>query len=318
MRIGQSVLAGLLVALAAAGASAQTFIVPRAKQPPKIDGRIEPAEWAASAGFEGFGFDGKLQQRRAQAWVAATADTLYVAVRSQLPSEGSLAAEVTADSLKAVYDDAVEVFVNPYLTPGDSPGAKYSTPDAGKQVNYQFLSNSLGKGGYGVHTKGGAEENVAWQGGWTHASTLHDGVWDFECAIPIATMPAAGAARKATDGLWKINLTRDWKNPWEWSSLSAEGGAFAFSGCVFKFVAEAAPAVQVVAASDPFVAPFEHVLRVHNPSAQALDLVASLALTRNNMPELREEAPLKCLHRRQEEGRGPADPVQLRVLPVPR
>jgi hypothetical protein len=274
------VLAGLLVALAAAGASAQTFIVPLAKQAPKIDGRIEPAEWAASAGFEGFGYDGKLQQRRAWAYVAATADTLYVAVRSQLPSEGSLAAEVAADSLKAVYDDAIEVFVNP-------------TPDAPRQVDYQMLANSLGKGGYGVHTKGGAEENAAWQGGWRQASTLHDGWWDFECAIPLASMPAAGAGRKTTDGTWKINLTRDWKNPWEWSSLSAEGGAFAFSGCVFKFVAEGAPAVQVTAAGDPFVAPFEHVMRVHNPSAQALDLVAALSLTRNNMPELREEAPLK-------------------------
>ena len=280
MRIGQSVLAGLLVALAAAGASAQTFVVPLAKQAPKIDGRIEPAEWAAGAGFEGFGYDGKLQQRRAWAYVAATADTLYVAVRSQLPSQGSLAAEVAADSLKAVYDDAIEVFVNP-------------TPDAPRQVDYQMLANSLGKGGYGVHTKGGAEENAAWQGGWRQASTLHDGWWDFECAIPLASMPAAGAGRKTTDGTWKINLTRDWKNPWEWSSLSAEGGAFAFSGCVFKFVAEGAPAVQVTAAGDPFVAPFEHVMRVHNPSAQALDLVASLALTRNNMPELREEAPLK-------------------------
>jgi hypothetical protein len=280
MRIGQSVLGGLLVALAAAGASAQTFIVPLAKQAPKIDGRIEPAEWAASAGFEGFGYDGKLQQRRAWAYVAATADTLYVGVRSQLPSEGSLAAEVAADSLKAVYDDAIEVFVNP-------------TPDAPRQVDYQMLANSLGKGGYGVHTKGGAEENAAWQGGWRQASSLHDGWWDFECAIPLASMPAAGAGRKTTDGTWKINLTRDWKNPWEWSSLSAEGGAFAFSGCVFKFVAEAAPAVQVTAAGDPFVTPFEHAMRVHNPSAQALDLVASLSLTRNNMPELREEAPLK-------------------------
>jgi hypothetical protein len=264
----------------AAGASAQTFIVPLAKQAPKIDGRIEPAEWAAGAGFEGFGYDGKLQQRRAWAYVAATADTLYVAVRSQLPSEGSLAAEVAADSLKAVYDDAIEVFVNP-------------TPDAPRQVDYQMLANSLGKGGYGVHTKGGAEENAAWQGGWRQASSLHDGWWDFECAIPLASMPAAGPGRKATDGTWKINLTRDWKNPWEWSSLSAEGGAFAFSGCVFKFVAEGAPAVQVTAAGDPFVAPFEHAMRVHNPSAQALDLVASLSLTRNNMPELREEAPLK-------------------------
>jgi len=284
--IQRLILIGTLAAALACAAHAETFIVPLAKQAPKIDGRIEAAEWATAAGFEGFGYDGKLQQRRCRAWVAATADTIYVAVRSQLPAEGALAAEVAADSLKAVYDDAVEIFVNP-------------TPDAARQVDYQFLANSLGKGGYGVHTQGGAEENMAWQGNWTHASSLHDGWWDFECAIPLASMPAAGlrpaggAGRKTTDGTWKINLTRDWKNPWEWSSLTTEGGGFAFTGLVFKFVADAAPAVEVAAASDPFVAPFEHVLRVTNPSAAPLDVAASLTLVRNNMPELKEAAALK-------------------------
>ena len=278
--IQRLLLIGTLAAALACAAHAETFIVPLARQAPKIDGRIEAAEWAAAAGFEGFGYDGKLQQRRCRAWVAATADTIYVAVRSQLPADGALAAEVAADSLKAVYDDAVEIFVNP-------------TPDAARQVDYQFLGNSLGKGGYGVHTQGGAEENMAWQGNWPHACSLRDGWWDFECAVPLASMPAAGAGRRTTYGTWKINLTRDWKNPWEWSSLTTEGGGFAFTGLVFKFVAEAAPAVEVAAATDPFVAPFEHVLRVANPSAAPLDLGASLSLARNNMPELREEAALK-------------------------
>jgi hypothetical protein len=264
----------------AGGTAAQTFVVPLAKEAPRIDGRIEPAEWASGAAFEGFGYDGKLQQRRARAYVAATADTIFVAVRSQLPSEGTLAAEVAADSLKAVYDDAIEVFVNPW-------------PEAEKQVNYQMLSNSLDKGGYGVHTKGGAEENMAWQGNWKHASSRHDGWWDFECAIPVSSMPAAGAGRKTTDGLWRINLTRDWKNPWEWSSLSCEGGAFAFSGCVFRFAADAGPAVEVAAPTDPFVVPFEHLVRVRNPSAGPMEVAASLVLGRNNMPELRSEAALR-------------------------
>jgi len=279
MKVNPGILAATLVAVVAARAFAQQFTVPLMKQAPKIDGFIDPNEWAVSAGFDGFHYDGKLQQRRVQAFVAATEGELYFAIKSQLPNEGGLAAEVKTDSPKAVYDDAVEVFVNP-------------TPDEPRQVNYQFLANSLGKGGYTVHTLGGAEEDVAWQGGWRHAGALHEGWWHFECAVPVESMGIVKKGRKTTDGLWKINLTRDWKNPWEWSSLSGEGGAYAFKGYVFRFTKDPAPAARYAASSDPFLANFEGVLSLHNPSGQALDLSALLVLERNNMPAIREEQKL--------------------------
>lgn len=271
-----------LLACTAAAASvpitarAQPIVVPLAKQAPVIDGRIEPAEWSAAAAFDGFGRDGQLLRRRAQGWVAATADTLYVAIRSQLPDEGALAAAVDRDSPKVVFDDAVEVLVDP-------------TPEGPGHVDYQMLANSIGKVGYGVHTKGGAQENVAWQGNWKHAGGVHDGAWHFECAIPLSSMPYVKPGRRTTDGTWRINLTRDWKSPWEWASMSAEGGAFAFSGLDFRFAADAVPAVAQVFSADPFVPGFEVVLRLANPSAGPLDVAASLALTRNNMPQLKEE-----------------------------
>jgi len=267
---------GLGLALAGAGKAAAggDFRVPLMKAAPKIDGRIEAAEWAVAAGFEGFGRDGGvLNQRRVYAFVGATETHLFVAVRSQLPDKGSLRATIDRDSLKAVFDDAVEVFVNP-------------TPDDAKQVEYQFLVNSLGKGGYQVHTLGGATENAAWRGPWQQAHGQHDGAWHFECAIPIATMGMVAPGRKTTDGAWKINLTRDWKSPWEWSSLSAAAGGYAFSGVRFVFD-RAAPAVQYSAASDPFLADFAGTLTLHNPTGAPLAFDAAATLERNRMPAVR-------------------------------
>ena len=279
-----SILLAASAALAADAPDAKAppplFRVPLMKQAPKIDGKIEPAEWVGAAGFEGVGYDGKLQQRRAQAFVGADETHIYIAMKTMLPTEGTLAAAVDTDSLKAVYDDAIEVFVCP-------------TPETPKQVDYQFLTNSRGKGGYQVHLLGGAEEDRAWQGHWEQAHSLHDGYWHFECAIPIESMSQVAKGRKTTDGLWRVNVTRDWKDPWEWSTLSGEGGGYAFTGYRFQFVAGgAAPAVQYSAAADPFVKGFDGVLSVHNPGTQPMEVAAALALDRNNMPPLREEAKL--------------------------
>ena len=72
--------------------AAETFRVPLMQRAPKLDGRIEPAEWAASAGFDGFITlnRGTLQRRRARGLVGATATHLYVAIQTQLPDEGAV------------------------------------------------------------------------------------------------------------------------------------------------------------------------------------------------------------------------------------
>jgi len=270
------VVAGTLAAAMAWPVAAGEFRTPLMKAPPKIDGRIEPGEWALAAGFDGFGRDGGvLNQRRVRAFVGATKTHLFVAVASQLPDKGRLRTTIDRDSLKAVFDDAIEVFVNP-------------TPDDAKQVEYQFLANSLGKGGYQVHTLGGATENAAWRGGWQQAHGMHEGMWHFECGIPIASMGRVAKGRKTTDGAWKINLTRDWKHPWEWSSLSAAPGGYAFTGVRFVFD-PSAPAVQYAAARDPFLADFAGELTVRNPTARPMSLRASAVLGRNRMPAVRAE-----------------------------
>ena len=99
-------------------------------------------------------------------------------------------------------------------------------------------------------------------------------------------MPAAGKGRVAADGAWKINLCRDWKSPWQWSSLAAAKGGYGFTGVRFVFAADA-PAVQYRAEPDPFLANFRGLLTLHNPSAAPMTLKAAMTLDRNRMPAIR-------------------------------
>jgi len=255
--------------------SGEAFRVPLMKDAPMLDGKIEPKEWAASAGFDGFITlnEGKLQRRRARGFVGATATHLYVAIQTQRPDEGALMAEVKTDSLKAVYDDSVEVYVCP-------------TPEAIDRVDYQFLCNSLGKGGYNIHLLGAGKEEPSWQGDYQQAHGQQDGWWSTEIAIPLAKLGAGAQGRKATDGLWAVNICRDWKPDWGWSSLS---GAYPHSGLTFAFTSEPAPGVRFEWSKDPTFLPAIGQLIVCNPSNKPLELKAALNLARNNMPELKEE-----------------------------
>jgi hypothetical protein len=255
------------------------YLVPLVHKAPAIDGRIDPAEWAGAAAFDGLnqvGGEGLLERRRACAWVAADETTLYVAIRSQLPDEGDLLTAVATDSLKAVFDDSVEVYVNP-------------TPEAADRVDYQFLVNSKGKGGYNIHKLGKPEEAEAWRGDWTQAHSLHDGFWDFECAIPVASMGLAGKDRETTDGAWAVNLTRNWRPDWTWSAIST---GYANAGLRFRFVREAAPVVQCASEGDRAFPPATYELSVANPGDQPLQVKAVLKLVRNTMPELTQEETL--------------------------
>lgn len=246
---------------------------PLLNKAPIIDGKIGQAEWLGAMGLDGFIAGDQLERRRVRAWIGADSTNIYVAIQSQLPAEGVLSTTVTADSLKAVYDDAVEVYVDP-------------TPDTPDHVDYQFLVNALGKGGYNIHKTGAPNESEAWRGNWKQAVSRHDGWWDFECAIPVASMGMVTPGRKTTDGVWLINLTRDWKPDWGWTSFT---GGYANSGIRVIFTTDAVPAVQFLALGDPTFPPAQLLLRLSNPSTKSLAVKAALKLVRNNMPELAQE-----------------------------
>jgi hypothetical protein len=93
---------------------------------------------------------------------------------------------------------------------------------------------------------------------------MHDGAWHFECRVPVASMKS-GAGRRTTEGVWGLNLTRNWKSPWEWSSIAGPYGPPAYR---FRFVRDGAPAVAFGASADPFVPPVDLTLELWNPGTR--------------------------------------------------
>ncbi len=180
---------------------------PLCKTVPIVDGIINVDEWQSATRVDGFAMNGQLEKRRATGWVGATQDTLYFAIRTQLPDEGELISQTARNSQNLVFDDSLELWLDP------TPGAK-----KGKQ--FQVLTNSLGQMWSKMHPYGGTPDELAWKPDWQRATKIHDGFWDYEFAIPINSI---APNRKATDGAWGFNLTRNWKNEWAFSSVAGLG-----------------------------------------------------------------------------------------------
>jgi len=250
---------------------AADYRVPLMAKPPTIDGKIEAAEWAASAGFDGFAFNGTLDRRRVRAWVAATKTHLHFAIQSQLPDEGQLVAEVNKDTVKIVFDDSIEVWIDP--TPGSEHGQ-----------SFQMLANAAGRVAYKHHGRGNVPEQPAWAGNWKVANGFHAGHWHCEVAVPIASLPLPKVPnlREVTQGAWGINLCRNWKNPWAFSSTG--GGAYAPTDR-FTFAPDAL-AIAHENRGDAFIGDIHHALVLSNPMATPIAVKAALALKRDVMPEL--------------------------------
>ncbi|MBL7222631.1 MAG: hypothetical protein ISS72_02135 [Candidatus Brocadiae bacterium] len=268
------VTACLLLATMALGAD---YRVPLMGKPPTLDGRIDAAEWATAAGFSGFAMNGQLERRRVQAFVGATASHLLIAVKSQLPDDGELLTKIQKDTVKLVFDDSIEVWVDP--TPGTEHGQ-----------TFQMLFNAAGRRGYKHHARGRDKENPTWQGNWQVANGLHDGWWHAEVAIPIAELPQPGAAvphggRTSDQGVWGINVCRNWKQPWAFSSLG--GGPYAPEGIRFTFAKEGALVVRHEVAGDPVAGKQAMTLVLTNPSARPIAAKAEMVIQRDAMPELR-------------------------------
>lgn len=259
----------LVMLMSTLAAQAAEFRIPLMAQAPKMDGRIEPGEWTGALRIDGFGWQGQLERRQASGYIGADSTHLFFAVRSQLPTEGTLLADVQRDSENLVFDDSLEIWID---------------PDVGKDKGrrFQMLANSAGHHWYKLHPFGGSPDDPSWSGDWTVQSSLHDGVWDCEIAVPLASL---APGRRADEGVWGLNLTRNWKQEWAWSSLSGDQYAPTDK---FSFTKDAAPVVHEEQRADPLGGEVNNVLVLHNPSSVPLAVQAGLTLTRDVMPELKK------------------------------
>jgi len=248
--------------------------VPLMPQPPILDGKVDAEEWANAAGFDGFAWEGQLERRRIRSFIGATDDYLCFAFVSQLPVEGQLMAQIQKDTLKLVYDDSVEVWIDP-------------TPDSEHGRTFQMLANSLGHQGYNMHTRGNMKADPAWRGDWQVAHGFHDGYWHCEVLVPVESI---APGRKVDEGIWGINLCRNWKQPWAFSSLDGEG--YAPKNMQFIFARDSVPAVAHEHRADPVTGDINSVLVLSNPTENPLSVRAEIILKRDLMPEASQKKTL--------------------------
>jgi hypothetical protein len=234
---------------------------------PALDGKVDPGEWDRAVAFDGLSFQGQLEERRCRAYVGATETDLYVAFVSEMPKKGHLVANVNTDTPKLVFDDSVEVWID--LSPG-KPDARI----------YQALVNSKGRIAYIAQKRGNVPEMPNWQGHYKIANGFHDGFWHCEMQIPISDL---APDRKATDGSFGINVCRNWKQPWQFSSLGA--GSYSPEAITFTF-GQSPVSVAFEHRTDPTTRDIKSLLRVRNWGAQGLTVKADMLLTRDAMPDI--------------------------------
>lgn len=258
-----------LLLLACSCAFSHTFVAPLMEQSPVLDGKPAPGEWRRCVTTMGMAWEGQLERRNAWVSIGATADALQVSVVSQLPDEGKLQTDVDVDTLKVVYDDSIEVWVDP------TPGAEH-----GK--TYQLIFNSAGHKGFKMHARGNATEDVSWAGDWRMANSVDNAFWACEVTIPLAGI---APGRRADQGSWGINVCRNWKNPWGFSSIG--GGGYAPTDVTVSF--GDAPAVGTLYNGDPASGDLHFLLSVSNPGQQPVTLQTQMLLTRDVMPEVNQQ-----------------------------
>ncbi len=225
------------------------YRVPLLSAAPTLDGQVEEMEWRCAAAIDGLSYPEVLEERRAMVRVGATRTHLYVAIVSEMPDDGLLVSHVTANTNSLIWDDSVEVWIDP--NPGEHSG-----------VTFQFLANSTGYRAYQAFPRGQVNPDTVygWDGNYRVAHGIHDGYWHCEVEIPLA---AVAHGRTATDGCWGINVCRNFKRPW----------AFAALGCreyppvdtiTFTF-AEDAIAIRQQHHTDPTTRTVNTTLSLYNP-----------------------------------------------------
>lgn len=253
---------------------ADFYRLPLMPQPPQIDGYIDENEWNFAGRFDGFSYEGKLEPRRAIAYVGATQEKIYCAVLSELPKEGNILTQIKGPFEKIVFDDAVEVWIDP-------------APQEENGITYHMLCNSQGYAYYLAHPRGNVPTQAyyGWKGNFKIANGFHNGFWHCEIEIPLDDIVKG---RKVTDGIWAINICRDFKQPWSWSSLGSNGYN-PVNQIRFIFSIEDSLVTQLIHNTDPIMGEIDCTLILRNPMERMVSVRGKISLKKDSSEEVKEE-----------------------------
>jgi len=196
------VLTGLLClsALAATAHGNMTLTIPKAQQPPKLDGVLSGGEWDDAAAVSGVinQFDGLAHPRQAVFWLKYDDENFYVAHRSTvLPQER----ETRAPQLWLDHDSSIVVCLAPgRIGRGDEPSHFLLRCNIDKRLWTREITWKL----KGVKV---TFPHPSWPVEAKVEQVIKEGVWTAEIAIPLTSLKAADLK----DGEeWGLLLARDY------------------------------------------------------------------------------------------------------------
>jgi hypothetical protein len=244
-------------------ASPQTRL-PLMQSAPKIDGVIEESEWqgaSRSAGFTRYAA-GVLTAQRGAFWIGGDTKNLYLAVKTETPPEGKILqrANMLKDgaNIGAVFaDDSIEVWLAPQ--PEQSP--------AQRKVFFSVFNARDAFGGNATTMR--SKEN--WQPQWRVKSSVQDGFWNCEMALPWSELGIESPQNKTI----ALRLARNWRQ-----AVGAEQSESSLGNKAFSDVSnmpritfdESAPVVSVTQLQNAPNEPINIGLQFFDPTGSAQNL----------------------------------------------
>lgn len=163
---------GAIVALVFGSAFGQDYGSVPAREletAPKIDGRIEAAEWSQAAVIDQF-WDGKSGEPAAfksVVYLGFDSEALYIAAILSDPEPGKIIAQEKKRDGKVENDDLFAILID---------------PEDRRRTPYWFQVNPLGT--QKLDTPGGNTEVIGWSGDWTANARITESGWELEARIP--------------------------------------------------------------------------------------------------------------------------------------
>jgi len=211
-----------------------TFTVPRLRQAPTIDGKLDAEEWSRAARVTGFSSLKKRTLRQEDVYAYAGYDDRHLYLALHTPYAGELRAKHHRRHDMPLWgEESYEIFLHPPYT-GTPDFCQLIGNPYGDQADLKML-------------------NLAWDGKWAWKTTVTESEWVAECCVDFE---GVDAPRPGDFAVWTMNMISSYADAaWCWTQRYNDSASFG----VMRFDASA-PVLRpgaIAVASDTVRVPLE-------------------------------------------------------------